>query len=111
MEIPVGLSVLPRTGTSLPRAASAPAAIAVRPEELMPEFMARFRREFPLEAALLFPGVYADDFYAPFTSFGQQLIAQTLRNVYADRETGRPYQALNDCLNQMMEMIQEGMRP
>ena len=111
MEIPVGLSVLPRTGTSLPRAASAPAAIAVRPEELMPEFLARFRREFPLEAALLFPGVYADDFYAPFTSFGQQLIAQTLRNVYADRETGRPYQALNDCLNQMMEMMQEGMRP
>ncbi len=108
LEIPVGLSVLPRPGAALPRPASAPAAIAVRPEELMPEFLLRFRRDFPAEAAMLFPGVYANDPFAPFTPYGQQLLGQALQAAFGRRETGRPYPALVSCLHLMLEMIQEG---
>ena len=56
LEIPVGLSVLSGLSSALPHPAAVPAAIAVRPEELIPEFLLRFRREFPEEAAVLLPG-------------------------------------------------------
>ena len=109
LEIPVGLSVMERDVTAaLPRPAQAPVSMALRPEELMPEFLLRFRREFPGEAALLFPGVYANDFYEPFTPWGHQVIAQALQAAFGDRETGRPYPALIACLTHLLDMIQEG---
>ena len=110
LEIPVGLSVAEDALPSLPRAAAEPAAIAVRPEELMPEFLLRFRREFPAEAAQLFPGVYANDYYAPFTPYGRQLLVQALQDAFGAQEPGRPFPALAACLHQMNELIQEGIQ-
>ena len=50
MEIPVGLSLLQNVYGSLPPASVIPASIAIRPAELLPEFLLRFRREFPASA-------------------------------------------------------------
>ena len=109
MEIPVGLSVMEKDVTAaLPRPAQAPVSMALRPEELLPEFLLRFRREFPGEAALLFPGLYANDYYEPFTPWGRQVIAQALQAAFGDRESGRPYPALIACLTHLLDMIQEG---
>ncbi len=107
-EIPVGLSLWSRPSAAPPRPAAVPAAIAVRPEELIPEFLLRFRKEFPGEAALLFPGVYANDYYAPFTPYGQQLLIQALQAAFERREAGKPFPALVACLSDLLEMIQEG---
>ena len=111
LEIPVGLSVLSGLSSALPHPAAVPAAIAVRPEELIPEFLLRFRREFPEEAAVLLPGIYSQDFYAPFSPLGQQLISQALQAAFDRRETGRPFPALAACLNHLLDMIQEGGAP
>lgn len=108
LEIPVGLSVMPDIYAGLPKPASAPVSMAVRPEELVPEFLLRFRREFTPEADLLFPGIFANDPYAPFSPWGQQVLAQALQSAFGDREAGRPYPALISCLTQIMELIQEG---
>ncbi|MBR2822354.1 MAG: hypothetical protein IKE24_01495 [Clostridia bacterium] len=111
MEIPVGLDLMKDASPGLPRPPRIPAAIALRPEELMPEFLLRFRREFPVEAALLFPGIYADDAFEPFTPFGRQLLGQALQIALGDRETGRPYPALIACLTHLLEMLREGIMP
>ena len=83
--------------------------LSVMPEELIPEFLLRFLREFPAEAALLFPGVYANDYFSPFTPYGQELISQALQAAFGRREPGKPFPALIACLNNLLEMIQEGM--
>jgi len=83
-------------------------AIPVRPEELIPEFLIRFRREFPDEAALLFPGIYANDFYSPFSPYGQQLITQALQSSMQD--SYQPYSSLTACLRDLLDMLEEGIR-
>ena len=108
LEIPVGLSVLGEVSASLPRPAPAPVSMALRPEELMPEFLLRFRREFPGEAALLLPGFYADDSFDLFSPGGRQLLSQAMQVSFGDRAAGRPYPSLIDCLTHLMELIQEG---
>ena len=108
MEIPVGLSVMRDAAAALPRPAPAPVSMALRPEELLPEFLLRFRREFPAEAGLLFPGVFGGDLYTPFTPYGQQLLLQAIQTVFGGRESGRPYPALIDVLTHMLDMIREG---
>ncbi len=107
MEIPVGLSVMRDVSASLPRPAQAPAAMALRPEELMPEFLARFLREFPAEAGLLFPGVFAANSYDPLTPYGRMLLSQAVQAAFGGRESGRPYPALTACLSHLLNMIQE----
>lgn len=107
MEIPVGLSVTRDVSASLPRPAQVPAAMALRPEELMPEFFARFFREFPCEAGLLFPGVFAADPGGPLTPYGRMMISQAVQSAFGGRESGRPYPALTACLNHLLNMIQE----
>ena len=107
LEIPVGLSFLNETRSGLPSASAVPVSIQIRPEELVPEFLNRFRREFPMEAQLLFPGVYSGDPYAPFTSHGLQLISGALSRAFAARETPRPYTALAACLAELLENARE----
>ena len=109
MEIPVGLDLMRDAAAGLPKPPRVPAAIALRPEELMPEFLVRFRREFPAEAALLFPGVYAAEGTDPFTPFGRQLLSQAIQAALGGRETGRPYPALIASLTHLMEMLREGI--
>ena len=77
----------------------------------MPEFLLRFRREFPAEAELLFPGLYSPDFSMPFTPAGQNVVYQALRETAGQREAGQPYQALTACLNLILDMTQEGGIP
>ena|GEM_PF-6049171 len=108
MEIPVGLSLAEDCTAALPRPAPSPVAIPVRPEELIPEFLIRFRREFPDEAALLFPGIYANDFYSPFSPYGQQLITQALQSSMQD--SYQPYSSLTACLRDLLDMLEEGIR-
>ncbi len=108
LEIPVGLSVMSGLTEGHPRPAPAPAAAAVRPEELIPEFLLRFRREFPEEALLLFPGLYAADPFAPLTPDGLRLIGQALQAAFDGRDPGRPFPALVACLNHLLDMIREG---
>ena len=103
----MGLSVMRDVSASLPRPAQAPAAMALRPEELMPEFLARFLREFPAEAGLLFPGVFAANSYDPLTPYGRMLLSQAVQAAFGGRESGRPYPALTACLSHLLNMIQE----
>ena len=109
LEIPVGLSLVGETTAGVPRPSAVPASISVRPEELLPEFLVRFRREFPQEAALLFPGLYANDYYDPFTPFGRQAILQAGQAAFAGRgEAPRPYSALSAFPGLLMDILREG---
>ena len=59
------------------------------------------------ESALLFPGVYANDYYTPFTPYGQLMLSQALQAAFGGRDIVRPFPALVSCLNHLLEMIQE----
>ena len=91
LEIPVGLSCLREMRSSVPQAPAVPVSLSVRPEELLPEFLHRFCREFPAEAHLLFPEMYSGDPYAPFTPQGLQQISETLHAVFRGGDSLRPY--------------------
>ncbi|MBR6165568.1 MAG: hypothetical protein IKQ45_06565 [Clostridia bacterium] len=106
MEIPVGLSLLNETSPGLPPASSVPASIAVRPEELLPEFLLRFRREFPASAELLFPGFYSGDYYHPLSEHGEALISSAISQSFPVRETPRPYDSLSAWIGNLLDLLQ-----
>ena len=110
MEIPVGLSLLENLTGDLPPSAAVPASIAVRPEELLPEFLNRFLKEFPAEAALLFPGYYTGDFYHPFTAYGESMITAAMDAAFADRDSMRPYDALSGWISDLVNTIFDSNR-
>ena len=103
MEIPVGLSVLQGIGRELPGPAPAPAAIAVRPEELLPEFLLRFQREFPACAETLFPGFFSGDPYHPLTPPGENRVAAAIQQAFPDQGTPRPYDSIAAWIGYMLE--------
>ena len=107
MEIPVGLSVLSEVTDGLPPAAMVPASLAVRPEELLPEFLMRFLREFPASAALLFRDFFSNDFYHPFTPRGEAIISSAISQAFSLRETPRPYSALSSWIGILLDLVQE----
>lgn len=110
LEIPVGLSCLSEVRSGLPQAAPVPVTISVRPEELLPEFLNRFRREFPAEAQLLFPHLYSQDPWHPFTPWGMETISGALRSAFSREESAavpRPYSALSACIGLLLEMSSE----
>ena len=110
LEIPAGLSLLPVSGPDLPSAPPAPSSVAVRPEELLPEFLIRFSREFPPEAALLFGGFFTNDFYHPFTSRGESVITAITDHVFSGRGSLRPYDALSRWIADLMEFVSDSFR-
>lgn len=104
MEIPVGLSMLQETYPGLPPASVVPASVAVRPSELLPEFLLRFRREFPASAEMLFPGFFTGDYYHPFTDRGDALIAASLDQSFPPAEMPRPYDSLSAWIGNLLDL-------
>ena len=105
MEIPVGLSVLQEVSADLPPASAVPAAISVRPEELLPQFILRFAKEFPGSAELLFHGFFTGDFYHPFSSYGESVISQAISQSFTEQTALRPYDALSGWIGSLLEII------
>ena len=105
MEIPVGLSLLNEVYHMLPPASAIPASIAVRPAELLPEFLLRFRREFPSSAELLFPGFFTNDYYHPFTDRGEALISASIDQSFPPSDTPRPYDSLSAWIGNLLDLV------
>ncbi len=106
MEIPVGLSLLRDVYSGLPPASAIPASIAVRPAELLPEFLLRFWRTFPASAGLLFPGFFTGDYYQPFTVRGQGIISSSIDLSFPPSDTPRPYDSLSAWIGNLLELVQ-----
>ncbi|MBR2661418.1 MAG: hypothetical protein IKE15_08460 [Clostridia bacterium] len=105
MEIPVGLSVLQEVSADLPPASAVPAAISVRPEELLPQFILRFAKEFPASAEILFHGFFTGDFYHPFTPYGESVISEAISQSFTEQTALRPYDALSAWIGALLEQI------
>lgn len=105
MEIPVGLSLLQDVYSGLPPVSAVPASIAVRPSELLPEFLLRFYHTFPSSANLLFPGVFSGDAAHPFMPRGSLLIDQAIKLSFPPQETPRPYDSLASFLPNLLELV------
>ena len=105
MEIPVGLSLLQDVHPMLPPASAVPASIAVRPAELLPEFLLRFSREFPASAEILFPDFFTNDYYHPFTDRGESLISASIDQSFPPSETPRPYDSLSAWIGNLLDLV------
>jgi len=111
MEIPVGLSLLNEVSAALPPASAVPASIAVRPADLLPEFLLRFRSAFPASAELLFPGFFTSNPAYPFSDRGRALLAASIDQSFpagrADLSEGaspRPYDSLAAWLGNILDL-------
>ena len=105
MEIPVGLSMLEDVSPGVPAASTVPAAISVRPEELLPQFILRFAKEFPASAEVLFHGFFTGDFYHPFTPWGESVISEAITSCFTSQTEHRPYDALSAWITTMLDLI------
>ena len=108
MEIPVGLSCLQEVSADLPPASAVPAAVSVRPEELLPQFLLRFAKEFPASAQLLFHGFFTGDFYHPFTSYGESVVSETISRSFTDQTALRPFDALSAWIGMILDHAYPG---
>ena len=106
MEIPVGLTVLQEVSAGLPPASAVPAAIAARPEELLPRFILRFAQEFPASAELLFHGFFSGDFYHPFTPYGESVVTEAISQSFTEQTALRPFDALSGWIGVLTELIE-----
>ena len=106
MEIPAGLSVLQEVSADLPPASAIPVSISVRPEELLPQFILRFAKEFPASAEILFHGFFTGDFYHPFTPYGESVISQAISQSFTGQTALRPYDALSAWIGSLLEIIE-----
>ena len=105
MEIPVGLSLLQEVYPDLPPASSVPSSISVRPEELLPQFLLRFAREFPASAELLFHGFFTGDFYHPFTPYGESVVSDAITHCFTEQTAPRPFDSLGAWIGSLLELI------
>ena len=105
MEIPVGLSVLQEITPNLPDPSAVPAAVSVRPEELLPQFLIRFAKEFPASAGILFPNFFTGDFYHPFTPYGESVITAAIDQSFTDQTSLKPFDALSAWITALLDMI------
>ena len=105
MEMAVGLSVLENVSTDLPPASAVPAAVSVRPEELLPQFLLKFRKEFPASAELLFSGFFTNDFYHPFTPRGESFISSAISQSFTEQTALRPFDSLSGWIGTLLEMV------
>ena len=111
MEIPVGLSMLQEVYRFLPPASAVPASIAVRPAALLPEFLVRFRRQFPASAETLFPGFFTNDSYHPFTERGESLITASICQSFPPLDTPRPYDSLSAWIGNLLDLSHTAAAP
>ena len=106
MEIPVGLYMLEDVTPGIPAASTVPAAISVRPEELLPQFILRFAKEFPASAEVLFHGFFTGDFYHPFTPWGESVITEAISSCFTTQTEHRPYDALSAWITTLIDLVQ-----
>ena len=104
MEIPAGLSVLQQITPDLPDASAVPAALSVRPEELLPQFLIRFAKEFPASAAMLFPNFFTGDFYHPFTPYGESVVTAAIDQSFTEQTALKPFDALSAWLTTLLDL-------
>ena len=114
MEIPVGLSLLGEVYADLPPASAVPASIAVRPAELLTEFLLRFRAAFPASAELLFPGFFTGSPASPLTDRGRSLLSASVDQSFpapradlAEGASPRPYDSLAAWLGNLLDLVQQ----
>ena len=105
MEIAVGLSALQDISEGLPSPSAVPAAVSVRPEELLPQFLLKFAREFPASARILFEDFFTGDFYHPFTPHGEAVITSAISQAFTARSALRPFDALSSWITSLLEML------
>ena len=105
MEIPVGLSVLQEVTPGLPDPSAVPAAISVRPEELLPQFLIRFAKEFPASAAVLFPDFFTGDFYHPFTPYGESVVTAAIDQSFTESTSLKPFDALSAWIASLLDLV------
>ena len=104
MEIPVGLSVLQNITTDLPDPSAVPAAISVRPEELLPQFLIRFAKEFPASSGILFPNFFTGDFYHPFTPYGESVVTAAIDQSITESTSLKPFDALSAWIASLLDL-------
>ena len=109
MEIPVGLSILQDVSADLPPASAVPASISVRPEELLPQFLLRFAKEFPASAEILFHGFFTGDFYHPFTPYGENIVSQAISQSFTEQTALRPFDALSAWIGSLLELTESAV--
>ena len=105
-EIPIGLSLLREPVTADAVSELRKPYLLVRPEELIPEFLLRFRQKFPAESDLLFPGFFSDDFYHPFTQRGDAFLSASIDSGFSAGPDADPFEALCGCISSLLELIQ-----
>ena len=54
---------------------------------------------------LLFPNLYSDDPYAPFTPRGLQMLSDSIRSSFTDLDNPRPYSSLSSTLSTLLELV------
>ena len=106
-ETPLGLTYLSQLSPNVPRKPVAPSSVPVPAEELIPEFLSRFRREFPAEAYLLFPRCFSDDPYHIFTTQGEQMIRTAISTSFTPQSASRPYDSLAGCIAALTELARD----
>lgn len=108
LEIAVGLSVTGDAVAGMPPSAPTPVSVSLRPEELLPEFLLRFLREFPAEALLLFPDLYGSHPLQPFTDAGQSVLSSSISAAFAGQsQVVRPFDALASWPHMLLEIYGE----
>lgn len=107
MEIPAGLSVLQQITPDLPDPSVVPAAISVRPEELLPQFLIRFAKEFPASAAILFPNFLTGDFYHPFTPYGESVVTAAIDQSFTESTALKPFDALSAWITSLLDLLSQ----
>ena len=105
MEIPVGLSCLQTVSADLPPASAVPAAVSVRPEELLPRFVLQFAKEFPASTDILFHGFFTGDFYHPFSEYGESVISEAIAQSFTEQTALRPFDSLSAWIGSLLELL------
>lgn len=105
MEIPVGLSMLENLSSSLPPPSAVPSSVSVKPAELLPEFLLRFRKEYPASSCLLFPGFFTGDYYHPFTDYGEALLSASIDQSFPPADIPRPFDSLSAWPGNLMDLM------
>ena len=106
LEIASGLSVVQNVSADLPPSSVVPSAISVRPEELLPQFILKFSREFPAASQVLFSGFLTGDFYHPFTPYGESVISAAVSQSFLVDNALRPFDALSHWITALLELIE-----
>ena len=110
-EIASGLSFATQQTTDDPPPVSpAPALLPIRPETLLPEFLLRFRNEFPAAANRLFPAFFTMDYYHPFSDYGESVLSSSILPFSSEFLSENPYLRLSSWPSVLLDTIYDSRR-